>query len=83
MGNKTNKNKDQGKEELEIAIAIQNESVLEDRENLSSIAGQGSRMWVGVFMFMCECACEGTISPKQFTCLYWKFNKATVCICDK
>ena len=39
MGNEANKNKDQGKEELEIAIAIQNESVLEDRENLSSING--------------------------------------------
>ena len=39
MGNKTNKNKDQGKEDLEIAIAIQNESVLEDRANLSAIAG--------------------------------------------
>ena len=77
MGNKTNKNKNKGKEELEIAIAIQNESVLRDGENLSSIAGQGGGMWVGVFM--CECACEGTISPKQFTCLYWKFNKATVC----
>ena len=78
-----NKNKD--KEELEIAIATQNETVLRVGENLLSIAVCDGRMWVVVFMLMCvcdtECACEGTISLKQFTCLYWKFNKATVCVC--
>ena len=61
MGKKTNKNKDQGKEELEIAIAIQNEVCWKTERtfhlSLGRVAGCG---WV------CLCLCVSVRAKARY-----------------